>query len=217
MQGESWKAFADLMAAYYDVVMKTSISLAMSCFALCAIAMARADQVTMQNGDVLNGKVLMMTTNSLVLQDENLGSVTLLRAKVASITFGTAAKAAQPAVSAGLHDAPSVPETNSISDLQAALREIREQTNLIQQVQTQILGSASPDAVKKFNDLLDGLSTGRIDMNGLRAQAQSAADQLRSYEKDAGPEASGELEGYLSILDNFLQETAGTTTNSDAP
>ena len=71
--------------------MKKAIGL-ITCFsALWVVATLRADQIVMQNGDTLYGKVLAMTTNTLVLQDENLGTVTLPRAKVSALVFGTAA------------------------------------------------------------------------------------------------------------------------------
>jgi hypothetical protein len=178
----------------------------------------------MQNGDILNGKVLTMTTNTLVLQNDNLGTVTFLRAKVSNITLGTVmpkAFAPPATVTQAVSMPPSTgPETNGVPDLQGMFRGIRDQSNLVQQVEAQVLGSsASPEAVSKFNELLDGLSTGQIDMNGLRAQAQSAANQLQEYKKEMGPNAGEEVDGYLAVLNNFLQETAqaNTTTNSPTP
>lgn len=55
--------------------------------------------------------------------------------------------------------------------------------------------------------MVGGLMSGKIDMAGLRAQAKAAADQLRSYQHDLGPEAGDTLSSYLTILDNFLRET----------
>ena len=188
----------------------------MSLFAWLALGLRlRADQVVMQNGDTLNGTVLSVSTNVLVLQNENLGKVTLPRARVADVVFGTGpAKAASLAIPGS-----AAPRTNSSPDLTSALHGIRDQTNLIQQVQSQVLGSAGPGAISKFNDLLDGLSTGRIDMNDLRAQAQAAAEQLQSLKKDLGPGDSAEADSYLAILNDFLQETATTnvTANSTSP
>src|SRR5688572_30331622 len=54
---------------------------------------AQTDQVVMQNGDHYYGTVQSLTTNSLVLQSEVLGSVTLPRAKVKLVNFGTNASA----------------------------------------------------------------------------------------------------------------------------
>jgi hypothetical protein len=74
-------------------------------------------------------------------------------------------------------------------------------------------------AVDKFNELLDGLSTGKIGIDDLRAQAQSAADELRSLTNGMGPDVGEEANGYLTILDNFIKETApaNAATNSAAP
>lgn len=196
----------------------------LAAFFLLTVVVSRADQIIMQNGDILNGKVLTMTTNALVLQNENFGTVTLARVKVSNITLGTVMVKTPapitPAASAIVRPPAAGAETNSISDLQAMFRGIRDQSNLVQQVEAQVLGSsASPQAVNKFNELLDGLSTGKIDMNELRAEAQSAVNQLQDYKKEMGSEAGGEIDSYLTILNNFLQETAesNSATNSLVP
>ncbi|HTY88012.1 MAG TPA: hypothetical protein VMB80_11145 [Candidatus Acidoferrum sp.] len=171
----------------------------------------RADQVVMQNGDKYVGTVLSLTTNLLVLQNENLGNITLPRSKINAIVLGTGAAANHPLPAGGSNVNPrpaASPASNAVADLPAALRSLRSQTNLIQQVQSHIIGSAGPEATDKFNELLDGLSTGKITLDDLRAQAQSVTDQLRELKRDLGPEVSGELESYLAVLDNFLKDTA---------
>lgn len=190
--------------------------LLLAVFLLGASPVIRADQVLMQNGDRINGKVVSLTTNSLIIQDNNLGTITLARANVTAIFFGTAAVTAPVATNdllSGKAASPAAPD----SDMAATLRGLRSHTNLIQQVETQVLDSSSPDALNKFNDLLDGLSTGKIDLNGLRAQAQTEADQLREFKKEMGPETAAEADVYLAILDHFLRETAPGPTNSTAP
>lgn len=172
-----------------------------------------ADQLQMQNGDVFNGTVLAVNTNAVELKNENLGIVYLSRAKVTAIRFGTVttanhALAAPVAItSPGLSTSPQVPAAGP--DLAAALRGLRYRTNLLQQVQSQVLGSgASPEADAKFNELVDGLSTRKIDMNQLRAQASDAAEQIKELKKQLGPNDNGEMDSYLVILNSFLQETA---------
>ncbi|HEY3762494.1 MAG TPA: hypothetical protein VGN23_12175 [Verrucomicrobiae bacterium] len=180
-------------------------------FALYWAGPVCADQVVMLNGDVLNGSVLSANTNAVTLQNSNLGTVVLPRAKISSINFGAATTGVTPG-SITTTPAPSVSDTNT--DMAAMLRGLQSDSNLVQQVQSQILGSASPDAVKKFNDMLNGLSTGQIDMTSLRQQAQSEADELRSLKKDLGPNDTGEVDSYLAILDDFLQETAPTNSRA---
>lgn len=205
------------------------LSLAISVVLGAAVSSAFADQITLRNGDVLNGKVLSLSTNALVLEDESLGTLTLPRVKVSNVTFGAVSAVLSPGAisSPGIVQASPVPGPNSmaaspsqanstLSELQAMLREVRQNTNLIQQVEAQVLGtSASPEAVNKFNELLDGLSTGQIDLNGLRSEAQSAEKELQEYKNELGPDASEEMDAYLSILNNFLKETA--TTNGVSP
>jgi len=208
--------FAQFAWADYCVPVIKSIGVITFLFVLMCFhaPLSLADQVVMQNGDVLNGKVLAMTTNTLVLQDDSLGDLSVPRAKVSRISFATPPSISLTnGVEMNLQPAPA---TNSVSDLQAMFRDIHEHSNLVQEVEAQVLGSsASPQAVGKFNELLDGLSAGKIDMNGLRAEAQSAADQLQEYKKEMGSDAGEEVDGYLYILNNFLKETS--TTNGVSP
>ena len=189
--------------------------------AFCAVASpARADQIDMQNGDRYNGKILTLNSNSLVLQSEVLGTVTLPRSKVAQINFfsGTTASlppAALPPIEP-LRGAPAA-RTNTPSDLSASLRGLGAQTNLIRQVRSQFLSDAGPQANDKFDQLLNGLISGRLTLNDLRAEAQTAANQLRALQKDLGPDAGDSMSGYLEILDHFLRETAPVgETNTNA-
>jgi hypothetical protein len=56
-----------------------------------------------------------------------------------------------------------------------------------------------------------------MDMNGLRAEAQSAADQLRSFKKEMGSNTTGELDDYLKILDQFLKDTEPANAGTGTP
>jgi hypothetical protein len=79
-------------------------------------------------------------------------------------------------------------------------------TNLIDGIKKQFLAEAGPEANGKFDELMGGLMTGKIDMSGLRAQAKSAVDQLRAMKKDSGGEGSAMLDAYLGVLEKFLAE-----------
>ncbi len=191
------------------------------CFALaiiCGTFAARADSVVMQNGDHYNGKVMSISTNALVLQSDVLGTVNLPRAKVASIAFG-----ANASTNSATAAAPTLPQiraaslqlSNSPPANPASLRQLKTQTNLIQQVQGKFLAGATPEVGVKYNQMLDDLSTGKMSVSDLRTQAKDAADQLRALQRDGGDDSSGTMNTYLTILDQFLQESAAeVTTNS---
>ena len=190
-----------------------------SCISLACLLIAApavfADQVDMQNGDHYNGKVLSLSSDTLLLHNDNLGTIRLPRGKVAAISLGSNSvprAAAPPAAVTSLPPAPKLAGSGAPvagTNLDSALRSLRMQPNLVDQVQKQILDGAGPAATAKFNEMLDGLNSGKISISDLRKQAQSAATQLRAFKKESGDESSDVLDGYLSILDQFLKETDG--------
>src|SRR3989441_1012740 len=171
----------------------------------------RADQVEMQNGDRYLGTVLSLDTNSLVLRSAVLGTVNLPRGQVALITLGPGAATNFPRTASATKRQPTVSSiaiTNGIHDLSAPLRQLGANTNFIEQVRAQFLADAGPEANNKFNGMVSGLLSGRLTVNDIRAEAKSAADQLKELKRDLGEDAGGALDGYLAILENFLRETA---------
>jgi hypothetical protein len=191
--------------------MRKSLVLAFTCL----VAMASlADQVEMQNGDRYGGRVVSLSAESVVLQSDLLGKITLPRAKVARLSVGApsaAASAVAVPVTPLTNRAPaavkSIVLTNGNADIAGALRHVGANTNFIEQIRGQFLAEAGPAANQQFNEMLGGLMSGKIDLASLRAQAKTAADQLRSFQHDLGPEAGDSLSSYLAILDNFLRET----------
>jgi hypothetical protein len=184
---------------------------------------APADQVDTQNGERYVGKVISINAETLVLQSEVLGTVRLPRSKVAHITLGTNLPASSvtsgATTNAHLDQVPSLAATNSNADLSVALRQLGSQSNLIEQVEAQFLSGAGPEAKEKFNELMGGLLGGRLNVNDIRAEAKSAADQMRAAKKELGEENGFMIDSYLAILDSFLKETApaaSSTTNVPA-
>ena len=110
-----------------------------------------ADQVEMQNGDRYVGKVLSLSTDVLVMDNEVLGKVKLPRGKVAQITLGTGAVATTT-------QTPSTngvtAQTNSVASAKtpaaSPLPRLKPGTNVVQQVQDQYLGDATPEAREKY-------------------------------------------------------------------
>jgi hypothetical protein len=189
--------------------------------ALVLPAVSWAEQVEMQNGDRYVGKVVAVDGETVVLQNDVLGTLRLPRSKVASITLGGEAapkSAPQAAPANGATGAGAAAATNAAPDVPAGLREIGKHTNLIRQVQKKYLGDAGPEAQQKFEELLGGLISGKITVEDLRAQAKAAADQLRQLKQQGGEDAGLALDTYLAILDHFVNETAavGSATNKPA-
>lgn len=186
-----------------------------------APAWARADQVEMQNGDRYVGKVLSLSADTLVLQNEVLGTVRLPRAKVAHIGLGSGPLAGAPALPSSVTPNARPPSASMAgpaagTNSPVAFPELGAHTNLIRQIQKQFLAGAGPEANQKFDELLNGLMSGKLTVDDLRAQAQSAADQLRAMKRDGGQDPGFATDTYLTILDQFLKETApsGSATNA---
>jgi len=166
----------------------------------------RADQVEMQNGDRYVGNVLSLNADVLVLKNEVLGTVKLPRGKVAHITISPVALA---------EAAPKAPRTNVLARAPMgagtnvaapALPQFRTNTSSIQQVREQFLSEASPEAKAKFNELAGGSLSGKLSVSDIRAEAKSAAEQLRTLKADLGEDAGIAVDGYLAILDHFLND-----------
>lgn len=198
---------------------------------LCAIALAsRADQIQMQNGDRYGGKVLSMSTTNVVFESEVLGKINLPRKNVATMAFGTNALSAKPSTevarvsttplsrtnlpTAALVIKPT-PATATNADISAALRGLGGNTNFIREVREKLL-AGSPEASAKYDEMVNSLMTGKLDMNGLRKQAADSANQLRALKKELGPEADDTLDGYLQVLETFLNQS-GSGSSIETP
>jgi hypothetical protein len=101
------------------------------------------------------------------------------------------------------------------------LRELQKGTvnpDLLEQVERDLLGTASPEAKQKFNEMLQGIMSGKMNLGDLRNQAQSALDQLKELEQDFEDEdLSSLLGGYAAILENFLRQTTPKVSTNSSP
>jgi hypothetical protein len=174
----------------------------------------KADQVELQNGDRLSGKVLSVTADTVVLQSDVLGKVNVPRQKIATLAFGTNAAPVKAAMTSARMSLPAAPPTgssliallNTNAELFAATGGPGTDTNLVRQIREQML-AGNPAAAAKFDEIADGLMSGKLNLNDLRREAKASADQLRELERQ-NPEAAASLDGYLQVLDNFLNEPA---------
>lgn len=201
---------------------KYKVGLMAGCCAFCfAIVLdAGADQINLQNGERYIGKVVTFSNETVVVQSEVLGTVLVPRSKIASIVLGTNAVVTPIETPVATTQPPRTPPATASAapDLSTAIQQLRANTNatrqIQQQVQKQILAGADPQATAKFNEMVDGLLNGSLNVDDIRAQAKTAADQLRAAKKEFGDEAGFAIDGYLAILDGFLRETASTASSS---
>jgi len=200
-------------------------------FLLAGISLLSADQVDMKNGDRYFGQVLVVTADTVTMKSEILGKITVPRRLVASLILGTNATITaplatdvvngvpQPTVKSpvAITTMPPVGQPNTDANLAAAFKNLGPNgTNFIGQIRDQML-AGSPEAAGKYDETVNSLMNGSLNVNDIRRQAKASADQLRELKKQLGPDADESLDTYLQVLDNFLKETDnGATGNNSA-
>jgi hypothetical protein len=190
-------------------------------FIFAAAPWLRADEVEMQNGDRYFGRVLSVSADTVTLESEVLGKINVPRKKVASLAFGTNTAAPKAAANVAPISVPTNPPTaaslaalaGTNADLSAAFRNLGANTNFIGQIRGQLL-AGNPEAASNYDEMVNGLMSGKLSLDDLRREARSSADQLRALKRDLGPEAGDSLDAYLAVLDNFLKETAAEPTSA---
>jgi hypothetical protein len=191
--------------------MKTSQWILMALF-LCLFR-AAADQVELSNGDRYTGEVLSVTPSEIRLDNEINGLMKLPRNKVRAIYFN------QPAAPSASSLAPA-PRTNApaVEDGLVKIKKGQIDPKALEQVQTDILGAAGPEATAMFNDLLKGLMTGRVTSDDLRKQAKDTVAQLKGLQKELGEDDNNPLlASYLGILQKFIDDGQGAKPAVAAP
>jgi hypothetical protein len=215
--------FAKSFPMGYRFAMRSKLLFVLSGMILMFVAAPRlrADLVEMQNGDRYSGKVLSLSADTVVLESEALGKISLPRIKVATLMIGvnaatpnTATNIARVSVSTNFPmAAPAAALADTNLDLSAAFRNLGANTNFIGQIRQQVL-AGNPEAASNYDEMVGGLMSGKLNMDDLRREAKSSADQLRQLERDLGPDAGDSVDAYLSVLDNFLRETDAKPVNA---
>lgn len=204
-------------------------SLALAALALsAALPLRAADLIELTNGDHYRGTIVGMDSNNIDFISEIQGRVHLPRNKVAQITFrevaprpvartNTAPATASPLIMYGTNNlyaaassaAPAAAAGPATAEeVVQQMRQQGVQPQLINQVQEQIFGKASPEASRKFEEIMNGLTSGQISVQDLRVQAQNAIKQARDAKKELGGDAGEMLDGYIGILEKFVAESA---------
>lgn len=176
-------------------------------FLPCISPSLQADQVEMQNGDRYFGKVKSVSSDIVVLDSEILGTIKVPRRKVVTLTFGANSAPASKTTNslAAVPAAPRVPNPGSSTSLAIT------NMDLVRQIRDQML-AGSPAASAKYDELVNGLLNGKLNLDDIRRQAASTLTQTRALQRELGPEAGESLDFYLDVLDQFLKETAGEST-----
>ena len=207
-----------------------SLRIAAVCLLLgvATVAPAAADSLDLTNGDHFRGTVVSVTQSNIEFQSETLGRVTLPRSKVAHINLGEApvtkpsTNAIAPHVGSSLI-LQGTPNTGSAgvatTQPDAVLQQMRQEgldPALVNQVKQQVLGQGNPVASQKFDELMGGLMSGTLSVGDIRAQAQESIKQIKDAKQQLGPDAGDLFDGYLSILESFVAETATNSTVTSA-
>jgi hypothetical protein len=182
-----------------------------------------ADQLEMQNGDRLSGTVLTVSASAVLFESEMLGKINVPRKNILAVTFGantapakTTSRVRQSAAPAKL-PAPvplsPLPGTKAVPAASFGSPDL--DTNVIRQVRKQML-AGNPAAAAKFDELANGLVSGKLNLDDLRREARTAADQLRELKRQ-DPEVGDSLDAYLQILDSFLNEPADESADTPSP
>jgi hypothetical protein len=178
--------------------------LTFAAMAMLLVLPVRADVLELINGDRYQGTVVAMNLKAVEFQSEVQGKVTLPREKVARITFHEIA--AKPGVvPTGASNAVS-----KSAQAEVALGQLRSgeaDSKMIKAVRDQVVGSGTPEAVQKFDDLYGGLLSGKLSLQDLRSEAKKALSDVKSAKAELGDDVGDYLDGYLAILEKFVQET----------
>jgi hypothetical protein len=206
--------------------MRTKLLFVTLGIACCAGVGARADVLEMQNGDRYSGQVLAVSAEAVVLKSEILGRITVPRGKVATVTFSTSGSAAAkapenlavPEVTKALSaPSPSIIVGHTNADLPGVFRQLGGDTNAVSQVRQQFL-TGSPEAAAKYDEMVNGLLNGQLNLADLRRQAQASAQQIRDLQHQLAPETDETLDAYLKILDTFVNDAgAGDGKTASSP
>jgi hypothetical protein len=208
-----------------------SYILLLTSFLVATAVSVHGDEIDMQNGDHYTGKIISLDDNTVVLDSEMLGTLRIRRDKVSTISFGAkpAAGTLPAPAAAASPQTPKVPRVGTLTsgvaaagpnpkvNLNSSLSdEIAANSNLVNEVRSQVLTSGGPKATAKFDELVGGLAAGTINIADLRQQAESVAVQLRELRGSADNESGEIFDEYLAVLDQFLRAT-GTASAPAKP
>ncbi len=195
-----------------------------------------ADVIELSNGDTIHARVLQITEQSLKIRHEIFGEVDIPRDRVRGIVLGKVknSDAARPGTPTGKEQkeekqetpkeiidrlvnkdfgpqavaklAEGAPRQSTPEDVVEQLRVEGVDPKLRSSLHLMLPGFGTPEVQNYFNGRVEGLMDGSITIQDIRNDAIDARDQLKEIMDDLGADGSA-LQGYYSILDNFIQKT----------
>ncbi|MGZ8898563.1 MAG: hypothetical protein ACXW3Z_00560 [Limisphaerales bacterium] len=157
------------------------------------VSLSHADIVECDNGDIYHGKVLLMDEKQVTLQNEIAGTLKIPRQRIVSLSFRDKAAPA----------APRTAGTNAVVRPGA----VQFDAAAVQKVQNEMLAGATPEATQMFNEMVQGLASGKLNVADIQRQAQSALKELRSMQSEFGDDETAELlNSYAAILESFVRQ-----------
>lgn len=171
---------------------------------------AHSETIHLINGDVLQAKVIALNDKQLSIQSDILGVLKVPREKVARIDFIQQPTPKHPVTQSPLHQSARSPNaTKALLGTQNS----GNANDLIQQVQQQMLTTAGPEANEMYQNLVQGVTSGSINIPQLKTMAEDTVQQIEELQAELGDDVGFALDGYLSILKGFIQKAEKNNKN----
>jgi hypothetical protein len=192
---------------------------------------AAAEVIQLDNGDVIHGELIQINLKTVKLRHEIMGELEIPRERVRAIVMGHPTKGVRikPDGTEAEQETPKEiidrlvnkefgPDTVKQLEVGAerqttpadAVKQLRREgvdPQLRESLQMMLPGFGTPEVQGYFNSRVAGLKDGSITIQNIRDDAIDARDQLREVMDDLGVDGAA-LQGYYSILDNFIERTA---------
>ncbi|MFO1497599.1 MAG: hypothetical protein U1G07_04255 [Verrucomicrobiota bacterium] len=165
-----------------------------------SLAAAPSDLIELSNGDRYAGTVLSVNLTNVSVHSEIPRHHQRTRAKVPESPLETRPLSRSQPIRPALKPPPRHLRSRPAIGPERCGYEFRSAPS------KEMLSQAGPEAARKYSELMRGLAGGSINVNDLKKQAQRAIQEAEALKQDLGPEVSELLDGYLSILQKFVEE-----------
>lgn len=176
---------------------------------------SKAETIYLINGDQIQATVISLDSKQLTLKSENFGTLKVAREKLARIDFVPPASTPL-AASSKTKPSQQAPTPSALPSLPGTLKS-GAQEDLIQQIQQQMLTTAGPEANQMYQDLVQGVVSGKINIPELKTMAEDTVEQIEALQEELGDDVGFALDGYLSILKGFIHKADQSAPVKETP